>query len=373
MVVVVQERAAAQVQMLAARTRRDDKGRVVGQAPLGPHLRPVIGAFAQRLLQCLRVACEARQPQAGGPLCPRALPRSVQRGPQALKPGGMRGRHRIDIQQHQFIGGGVVQPRHKVRAGRDGDAQGHQVLAHRRGVEQVGQRPGVDFTGLPTAGAAVQPRRMGVVGALAPVAGQQDQRGKVTHQAHGGQHAVGDGSALLGRAQGLGHLGAQFGGLCGGQARIFPARRRCTRRQALPGQLGTVQQPQRLHKAEARRRCGAELVPPCTPLQRTAPLARQHLGQVGVARAFGHTQRGRQQARKLRAGQRTAHRRIGDGQAEKSRKATGLHTRIHAFERPAKDFRAHVDAKQCLHFRGCGGGCHSLRQPRQQRLLVGDL
>ena len=246
-----------------------------------------------------------------------------------------------------------MQARHKVRAGSNGDTELGQMLAHGRGVQQVGQRPGVDLTGLPTTRAAVQPRGVGVVGALATVPGQQHQRRKVAHQAHGGQHLVGNGRALLRRAQGLRHLRAHAGGLAGGKAGVFPARGRGGRGQTVFDQLGPVQQAQRLDKAEARRGRGPKLLPPRAPLQRAAPPCRQHLGQVGVARAFGDAQRGRQQARQLRPRQAAAHRCVRNGQTKKAGKTAGLHGRVHALPGAAKHLRAHVDAKQGLHSR-CG-------------------
>ena len=168
--VVVQETTARQVEMAATAAWRNNESGAVGQAPFGPHLRPVGGPGLDGIAQLIRLGSQCGQAKRGGTLGTCALPGVFQPARERGQVLRMALGQQIGVKQLHLVGSGVVQTREKVGRVRHQQAVLVQSCTHGGLVEQLGQHARVDLSGLATTSTAVQARSVRVVGAGAAVA-----------------------------------------------------------------------------------------------------------------------------------------------------------------------------------------------------------
>ncbi len=280
--------------MKAAQLARPHSGRTCAQSLA--RSRSERASAGASLTRCAR-------PSAGCAFGAGALASGLQRGLQRGQRGVQGGRHGVGVEQLHLVGGGVVQRGQEVRAlGNDPGPAWPVLDPHRRRVEQVGQRAGVDLAGLAAAGAAVQAGGVRVVGGLAAVAGQHHQRREVLRDPHRIEDAGRQTRGGCRVGAGLRQARA-VGGLGGAQARVFPARGRGLAGQGVFQQLGAVGQAAGLHEAEARGGGCAQVGPALAPGERALAAFGERLAQAFFfGDALADRDGGREQTGQLRAG-----------------------------------------------------------------------
>ena len=196
----------------------------------------------------------------------------------------MTGRQQIGVVQRQLVSGGVVHAAQKPGGVGDDDAFGHKRSTHVRIIKQCRQRPGIDLTGLPAAGAAVQPGRVRIVGSLAAVTRQQHNAGKVFGQAHAAQNKRSHIAARLQlglRARPGQVLQARPGyhDFVTRQAGLLHRVWRGLAGQRVLKQFASVQQTAGFHKTEATAGGAAKVLQRAAPLQTLPAFFGNHFAQ----------------------------------------------------------------------------------------------
>ena len=253
--VLVEERAAAEVEPRRPAAVGDDDGGVAREPPFGPNLRPVARPEEQRLV-------------GGVPQPPTALlPRRVSGGggprehvPKLLV---MRGRTTRRTEKLDLIGGGPVHGRHEPGVGGNHDALVDERRTNLDVVEDGRGNSGVRLAGMTTAGTAVVARLVGIVdhGGGMPADGH-DPREPVG-EPEIPQHARGQADALVEREGIVGtvEVGAEPSLLVEREAVVPRVGHGARDAEGVGEQLRQIGEPQRLHEAVAGDRRRLEPLP----------------------------------------------------------------------------------------------------------------
>jgi len=170
-IVFVQENLSLERGVAAPMTRCDEQAGVAGQSPFWTHLRPVGAPRPDRRHRIRRRRCI----QESSP--PGRIPAAglLQGRPQRVHQGSMPGRHGIDIEKLDLVRGRVVQAGDEEGIRGNRDASAGERVAHGRVVEKRRRNAGVDIARKAAAGAAIEPRCVGIIGRRAPVSAEEHE------------------------------------------------------------------------------------------------------------------------------------------------------------------------------------------------------